>query len=475
MVSELNRAIVVAGIDPSSPGAGLRTDLATIRGMKVTAHPIKTAWVDQDLHHGLKKITRVMPLALKAALDAALSTWPTAPVKLGMFADAATIEIVADALGGHAGPVIADPVIGPSAGGSWANASWQNAYRRCLLPIVNLLTPNLAEAQALGQLQDASAEQCAAELCELGCAQVLITGGDEQQNFCNDYLCLGDARYWLCAPRLPGTARGTGCAHSSAISAALALGHNLADACVIGKLAAGERIVGIRPRFPSARHLPWADTKPSPQTRPTMPALERPLGIYPIVADPATIACLADNGADAVQLRLSAADPATVTELICQAARLAAKSKLRLFVNDHWREACAVVKKGLSVYGVHLGQDDLRRADLVAIGAAKLRLGVSAHNWHETAVALAANPSYISFGPVYQTFSKQLSHPPLGIKLLKRMCAELAVPCCAIGGITAERVADVASCEVGGIATIDASDTPDKLAELAKAWRATLR
>ena len=471
MVSGLSGAIVVAGIDPSQPGAGLYTDLAVMRGCGVSAHAVKTAWAAQHPSSGLSGVIPVGPDALGAALSAACAAQPDAPVKLGMLADAHAIVTVQQVLAGHRGPLVADPVTGPSAGGSWANAHWLTAYRSYLLPQAKLLTPNLAEARLLCGDPDADMQQCSAKLAMLGCAQSLITGGDVSGKFSCDYLRIGDNSYWLCAPRLPGTARGTGCTLTSAIAAALALGYSVADACVIGKLASMERIAGSVTGFPSARYLPIVCAAPLELAPAPMPALEHPLGVCPIVSDPECIAELGNCGADTIQLRLTDAAEAAIPALLRRAAELAVAAQLRLFINDYWQQACAAVAAGVrGIYGVHLGQQDLDTADLGALRAAQLRLGVSVHSWHEAAVALAAAPSYLSFGPVYQTSSKQLTYDPLGTTQLAQMCADLPVPSIAIGGITAAKVAAVASCGVSGIATIAASDTPAKLTALTAAW-----
>ncbi|MDO6750217.1 thiamine phosphate synthase, partial [Gilvimarinus sp. 1_MG-2023] len=69
---------------------------------------------------------------------------------------------------------------------------------------------------------------------------------------------------------------------------------------------------------------------------------------------------------------------------------------------------------------VHLGQEDLLEADLVALSEAGLMLGISTHSEWEILHALRYQPSYIAFGPVFKPLSKTLKYPPLGCDTLSR-------------------------------------------------------
>ena len=86
-----------------------------------------------------------------------------------------------------------------------------------------------------------------------------------------------------------------------------------------------------------------------------------------------------------------------------------------MFINDYWRQAIDA-----GAYGVHLGQEDLDIADIGAIAAAGLRLGVSTHSYYEIARAHALSPSYIAIGPVYPTTSKVMRFGAQGLTQLKR-------------------------------------------------------
>ncbi len=106
-----------------------------------------------------------------------------------------------------------------------------------------------------------------------------------------------------------------------------------------------------------------------------------------------------------------------------------------LVVNDHWQLAI-----DLGCGWLHLGQEDLDDADLAAIRAAGLRLGVSTHDDAELDRALAVRPEYVALGPVYPTILKQMPWAPQGLARVADWKARVGnVPLVAIGGMTVER------------------------------------
>jgi hydroxymethylpyrimidine kinase/phosphomethylpyrimidine kinase/thiamine-phosphate diphosphorylase len=170
-----------------------------------------------------------------------------------------------------------------------------------------------------------------------------------------------------------------------------------------------------------------------------------------VVDDARWLERLATAGVRTVQLRIKDAD-ADAARLDAQVrATVAAAERLgmRLFVNDHWRLAMAH-----RAYGVHLGQQDLDAADLDAIAAAGLRLGVSTHAPWEVARAVAMAPSYVACGPVHPTTTKQMPWAPQGTHNLAYWCATLKVPVVAIGGLDVPRAANAVRCGADGIAVL---------------------
>ncbi|WP_171999178.1 thiamine phosphate synthase [Cronobacter sp. JZ38] len=185
---------------------------------------------------------------------------------------------------------------------------------------------------------------------------------------------------------------------------------------------------------------------------PLFAPVPRRLGLYPVVDSVEWIARLLEAGVRTLQLRIKDKTDADVEADVRAAIALGERYHARLFINDYWRLA---IKH--QAYGVHLGQEDLETADLNAIRAAGLRLGVSTHDDMEIDVALAARPSYIALGHVFPTQTKQMPSAPQGLAQLAAHVKRLGdYPTVAIGGISLARALGVLETGVGSIAVVSA-------------------
>ena len=195
--------------------------------------------------------------------------------------------------------------------------------------------------------------------------------------------------------------------------------------------------------------------------QPDFPPVPFRLGLYPVVDSVMWIERLLEAGVRTIQLRIKNKRDSEVEADIVAAIALGRRYNARLFINDYWQLA---VKH--RAWGVHLGQEDLDTADLSAIRAAGLRLGVSTHDDMEIDIALAARPSCIALGHVFPTQTKQMPSAPQGLTQLARHIERLAdYPTVAIGGISLERVPEVLATGVGSVAVVSAiTQAPD--------WRA---
>ena len=170
---------------------------------------------------------------------------------------------------------------------------------------------------------------------------------------------------------------------------------------------------------------------------------------YPILPDAAWVARLASDGARFIQLRIKDAPPSTIKTEIAQALKVASAHGCQLVVNDYWREAIS-----LGADFVHLGQGDLAGADLGAIKAAGIRLGISTHSLDELDHALAADPDYIALGPIYPTKLKSMPWKPQGLARIGEWRSRIDCPLVAIGGITLERAPDVLAAGASSAAVV---------------------
>jgi thiamine-phosphate pyrophosphorylase len=171
---------------------------------------------------------------------------------------------------------------------------------------------------------------------------------------------------------------------------------------------------------------------------------------YPIVPDLAWLERLVPLGVRTVQLRLKDAAPEVVRREIAGALEACARHDCQLIVNDYWR---AALDAGADF--VHLGQEDLAGADIAALHAAGVRLGISTHSPEELKIALAARPAYVALGPVYETRLKVMKWAPQGLDRIADWRRRIgALPLVAIGGLTPERADAVMAAGADSVAVV---------------------
>ena len=191
---------------------------------------------------------------------------------------------------------------------------------------------------------------------------------------------------------------------------------------------------------------------------------------YPIFDDADWLARMLPLGVRLVQLRLKDRTLPDLRAQIRRARDLCRAAGAVLVVNDHWQLA---LEEGCD--WVHLGQEDLDRADLAAIRAGGLRLGVSTHDRDELARALALRPDYIALGPVWPTVLKKMKWHQQGVEKLTEWKARIGdIPLVAIGGMTPERavLAFAAGADVASAVT-DITLNPDPEARIRDWLRVT--
>jgi thiamine-phosphate pyrophosphorylase len=195
---------------------------------------------------------------------------------------------------------------------------------------------------------------------------------------------------------------------------------------------------------------------------------------YPIVPDLAWLERLVPLGVRTIQLRLKDAPPERIAREIGGSLEVCARHRCQLIVNDYWEEA---IRLGADY--VHLGQEDLAAADVAAIKAKGIRLGISSHSHDELATALAATPDYVALGPIYETRLKVMKWAPQGLARLADWKERIgSLPLVAIGGITPERADGVMAAGADSVAVItDFFTHPDPPARVRQwlAWAERVR
>jgi hydroxymethylpyrimidine/phosphomethylpyrimidine kinase len=232
-VAMVRSVLIIAGSD-SSAGAGIQADLKTCAALGVYGTTSITALTAQNTL-GVTAIHEVPPEFVAAQIDAVEDDIRPDAVKTGMLANAAIIEVVAAKVKEHALPfVVIDPVMVAKSGDRLLREDALRAMRERLIPLADVLTPNIPEAEDLvGHTvrSDEEVRKAARELVALGARNVVVKGGHREGGTVVDVLYDGRNFHEFKSPRIETTStHGTGCTFASAIAAFLALQEDIPDA-----------------------------------------------------------------------------------------------------------------------------------------------------------------------------------------------------------------------------------------------------
>ena len=230
----------IAGSD-SGGGAGIQADLKAFARCGVHGMTAITAVTAQNTT-GVTAVYPLPPEAITEQVRAVATDIGVDAVKIGMLGTAETIETVAAALDLiPAAPVVLDPVMIAESGARLLDVEALDALRSTLLPRVTVVTPNLPEARILAGDEDADPAALARAIHALGARAVVVTGGHRTE--ATDVFFDGDRLVEIPGERHPdGAAHGSGCTHSSALAAGLALGLDPLEAAENAKLIASEAV-----------------------------------------------------------------------------------------------------------------------------------------------------------------------------------------------------------------------------------------
>jgi hydroxymethylpyrimidine/phosphomethylpyrimidine kinase len=232
----------IAGSD-SGGGAGIQADLKAFARCGVHGTCAITALTAQNT----VRVSAVHPVPgsfIVEQVRAVVEDIGVDAVKIGMLGTAATVEAVDAALDllAPGTPVVVDPVMVAESGAVLLDDAARAALVERLLPRAMVITPNLPEARVLGgDGAPAHPEALARALHRLGPDVVVVTGGHREE--ATDVLFDGDRVHRIPGERHPdGAAHGSGCTHSSALAAHLALGHDPLSAARAARAIAAEAV-----------------------------------------------------------------------------------------------------------------------------------------------------------------------------------------------------------------------------------------
>jgi hydroxymethylpyrimidine/phosphomethylpyrimidine kinase len=227
-------AVTIAGSD-SSGGAGIQADLKTFSALGVYGASVITALTAQNTRN-VTAVHMVPPNFVAAQMDAVFSDLAVGAVKIGMLGNADVIAAVAAGLERHKpANIVLDPVMAATSGGSLLVPDAIDALRNELLPRASVITPNLPEAAALLDAEEAADVpgmlRQAERLIALGANTVLLKGGHADGAESTDLLVTATGEMRVSGLRIATrNTHGTGCTLSAALAAGLAKGLGLPEA-----------------------------------------------------------------------------------------------------------------------------------------------------------------------------------------------------------------------------------------------------
>jgi hydroxymethylpyrimidine kinase/phosphomethylpyrimidine kinase/thiamine-phosphate diphosphorylase len=462
----------------SAGGAGIQADVKTFFDLGVhgcSAITAITAQNTQGVHHTEALSADVFDKQLQALAD----DLPPKAIKIGVLSSVESIQrlrvFFQQQITIASVPVIYDPVLAPTHGSSFVDDDIIRALKQ-LLPFIDVLTPNIPEAERLTGITIHNTETqllAAQALITLGASAVLLKGGHGNGEDCQDLLCTPELTAWLTQRKYNTPhSHGTGCVLSSAVTAFMAQGKPMRDAVVLANAYINKGLQRAQPFDAEAskrgavaqtgwpddlRNFPQVSVSPTAIHYPDMPSCDHSsLGLYPVVDTIEWLEKLLVLGVKTIQLRVKEVPADELDTMIARAAALGRQYQARLFINDYWELA---IKH--HAYGVHLGQEDMVNANIAAIHTAGLRLGISTHGEYEFSYAATFKPSYLAIGAIFPTDTKEVIE--VGLDNLYRWAGILGghYPLVAIGGINQTNIELVLASGVGSIAVVSAITKAD--------------
>lgn len=228
----IKKVLSIAGSDPSG-GAGIQADLKTFSALGVYGMAAITALTAQNTK-GVSAV-EVMPADfVRQQLLAIFDDVAVHGVKIGMVADAQIAHAIADVLEQFQPPnIVLDPVMVATSGDALIDADALDVIKARLVPLADLVTPNIPEAGKLLRKAVLDMDVAACDLLSLGADAILLKGGHLSGDaMSNDVLAYGGGRveHFEAKRILTSNTHGTGCTLSSAVTAYLAKGLEMSEA-----------------------------------------------------------------------------------------------------------------------------------------------------------------------------------------------------------------------------------------------------
>ncbi|XP_020246005.1 probable thiamine biosynthetic bifunctional enzyme, chloroplastic isoform X1 [Asparagus officinalis] len=396
-------------------------------------------------------------------------------VKTGMIPSVGIVKVLCNSL--REFPVralVVDPVMVSTSGDVLSAPSTLAEYRDELLPMADIVTPNLKEASALlgGISLETVGDMCSAAkaIHSFGPRNVLVKGGDlPDSSDAIDVLFDGEQCHELRGSRIiTRNTHGTGCTLASCIAAELAKGSSILQAVWVAKMFvesalnySKDIVIGNGPQGPFD-HLFRLKSR-AYNAGQTSRFNADDLLLYAVTDSrmnkkwgrsitEAVRACI-EGGATIVQLREKEANTREFVESAEACLQICRSHGVPLLINDRVDVALAC-----DADGVHVGQSDMPASKARELLGPRKIVGVSCKTPAQAEQAWVDGADYIGCGGVFPTNTKE-NNPTLGFDGLKTVCLASKLPVVAIGGINAgnaRSVMEIGVRNLKGVAVVSA-------------------
>lgn len=233
----MKKVLTIAGSD-SSGGAGIQADLKTFSAHGIFGMSVITAVTAQNTQ-GVFAVQDIDPEVIVKQIEAIFDDIEVDGVKIGMVSQVPTIEVIVEQVQRYgAKNIVVDPVMVSKSGYHLLNQDAERILIEKLLPLADLVTPNIPEAEVITNRSIRTLkemEEAALMIHQMGARNVLLKGGHLEDSS-TDILYNGEEYTYFSAPRIQTkNTHGTGCTLSSAITSNLALGYDIVQAVKAAK------------------------------------------------------------------------------------------------------------------------------------------------------------------------------------------------------------------------------------------------
>ena len=226
----------IGGSDPSS-GAGIQSDIKTFSVFDVHAFTVITAITGQNTSN-FGTVEPVSKKMLENQLESIISDFKIDGIKIGMVYNSEIIKTVYQYLKKLKIPIVVDPVIRSTTGGMLIKKSAIDDFKKFIIPLATVITPNKFEAEILAEIKINSKntpEKIAKIIQSMGAKNVVITGVETKKEQVVDFVLEKNEKYYIADKKILKINRGSGCIHSAAVLYAIIKNKNVKESLKFAK------------------------------------------------------------------------------------------------------------------------------------------------------------------------------------------------------------------------------------------------